>query len=93
MMSTDRFFLTVEWCNDGHRGIFCSSKGNPFSKEGSRHTEAEKIEILGPFWTLLAPHSELMSKKDVAQYTRFRSLGEYTHEYGIAVKEEDDEQD
>ena len=88
-MNTDRYFLTVEWCNDGHRGIFCSAKGNPFSKEGNCHTEAEQAEILGHFWMILAPCSEIMSEEEVAQHTRFRPLGEYSYRYGIAVKEEE----
>ena len=43
------YFLTVEWCSDGHRGIFCHQDGIPFRKDGEPHTEEEMDGILGPF--------------------------------------------
>ena len=83
----EKHFVTVEWCNDGHRGIFCSGEGNPFSKDES-HTYAEVREILGPFWMILSPQSEPLSEEEVAEHTRFRPLGEYNNEYGIAIRED-----
>ena len=84
--NNSRYFLTVEWCNDGQRGIFCSASGSAFPKEGESHKLTEMHEILGPFWMILDPRSDLLSEDQVAEYTRFRPLGEYSHAYGIALK-------
>ena len=44
-----RWFLTVDWCNQGKRGIFCNlANGNAFSKDDAPHTEDEVWEINNP---------------------------------------------
>ena len=83
-MSEQRYFLTVDWCNKGRRGIFCSLDGRPFSKE-TKHTDDEMGEILGLFDMVLAPKSILMTEEEVAKHREFYPLGEYSNQYGYAV--------
>lgn len=80
------YFLTVDWCNQDRRGIFCSTKGAAFRKDDKPHTHAEAREILGTFWVILSPESELLTEAQVAEYTRFTPLDEYSGAYGIARK-------
>lgn len=78
-----RWFLTVDRCNTGRRGIFCSRDGEPFPKD-TQHTEDEMREVLGIFWLVLDPKSHEFSEEDLKRYSRFQPLGEYTNQYGIA---------
>jgi len=80
------YFLTVEWCNNGHRGVFCSAGGQGFPKRGEPYTELEMQEILGPFWMLLSPESTEISVEELTLYREFHPLGEYSNEFGIARK-------
>ena len=80
-----RFFITVDWCNSGNRGIFCDDTGLPFSKEIS-HTQDEMLDILGPFWMILNPKSEQFSEEEIKEFNIFRPLAEYTNKYGIAIR-------
>jgi len=81
-----RYFITVDRCRKGERGIFCDKEGHPFSKE-SPHSSEEMWEVLGLFDMILWPQSILLTKAEVAQYTTWRPLAEYSHEYGIARRE------
>lgn len=81
-----RWFLTVDWCNKGERGIFCDTDGNPFSKE-TQHTQEEMIEVLGPFFIILDPQSVELTPDDIKGYCQFRPLEEYSGQYGYAVKQ------
>lgn len=78
-----RYFLTVSWCK-GPRGIFCGKAGGAFSKD-EPHTQAEMTHILGPFWLILNPQSDLLTAEQVAEYSAFRPLAEYSDQYGIAL--------
>ena len=81
-----KYFITVEWCNNGHRGIFCDGEGNAFSQDEPFTTEKIQ-EILGPFALILAPNGEqLFSPEEILEYTRWVPLGEYMRKYGIALK-------
>lgn len=80
-----RYFLTVDWCSKGKRGIFCSDVGKCFSKSEEPHTDEEMNYILGPFALILAPKSELFTMAQVKQYTQFLPLAEYSLEFGIAL--------
>ena len=80
-----RWFLTVEWCSQGNRGVFCSLNGNSFSYE-IQHTEDEMWEILDAFYMVLSPQSIELSEDEVKEYRRFRPLAEYSNQYGIASK-------
>ena len=80
-----KYFLTVEWCKDGERGIFCSPDGKAFSKKEA-HTAEEMNDILGIFHLVLHPKSEEFSEKDVKEFIIFKALPEYTNQYGIVLK-------
>jgi len=82
------YFLTVDWCNQGKRGIFCNSDGICFRKDGEAHTEDEMFEILGAFDLVLAPKSELLTIEQVKKFTRWVPLAEYSYQYGIALEKE-----
>jgi len=81
-----RWFLTVDWCNKGKRGIFANKNGNSFSKE-TQHTEEEMWNILDAFAMILNPQSVELSEDDLKEYRKFYPLAEYTNEYGIVRKE------
>ena len=84
-MSEDRYFLTVEWCGKGRRGIFCNSKGTSYSQP-EEHTPLEMHDILGPFWLILKPESTLLTEEELAEHAYWRPLAEYCYEFGIARK-------
>jgi len=86
MSNNSRYFLTVDWCNIGQRGIFCNKNGNAFAKDVEPHTEDEIWNILDAFSLILNPTSVPLTEEEVKGYNRFVSLAEYRHEYGIAVK-------
>ena len=81
-----KYFLTVDWCNKGVRGIFCKSDGNSFWKEDSPHTEDEMYEILDMFELVLSPKSILISEEELKQYNKWLPLDEYSGVYGYAFK-------
>ncbi len=80
-----RWFLTVEWCNNGKRGIFANKKGGAFSKE-TQHTYDEMWEILDAFLMILNPQSIELSEVELKEYKRFVPLAEYSNQYGIVLK-------
>jgi hypothetical protein len=80
------YFLTVDWCKDGRRGVFCDSTGCGYRKDDAPHTELEMHEILGPFWLILAPESELLTEQQVSEFTLWTPLAEYSNQFGIARK-------
>ena len=88
-MAEQAYFMTVDWCKNGTRGIFCDMAGHCFRKDGEPHTELEKQEILGPFWIILSPESELLTEEQVAEFTFWRPLEEYSSQFGIALKRQD----
>jgi len=79
-----RYFLTVDWCARGSRGIFCSDEGDAFIQD-TPHTHGEMAEILGPFVLILNPLSEPFTEAQVKAYSRFVPLGEYSHKFGVAL--------
>lgn len=81
-----RWFLTVDWCDKGKRGIFANINGNAFSKE-TRHTKDEMWEILDAFSMILNPQSVELDEEELKQYHRFYPLAEYSNQYGIVRKE------
>jgi len=82
----ERFFVTVDWCNKGNRGVFASKKGNAFGKDEGPHTAREMEEILDCFHVILNPKSEPFTEDEIATYRRFVPLAEYTNEYGVVFK-------
>ena len=83
-----KYFITVQRCGQGPRGIFCSELGTPFSKDEEPHTEEEMREVLGSFDMILGPKSELLNEEHVKEMNQFRPLKEYSMRYGIAYKKE-----
>ena len=81
-----RYFLTVDRCNSGQRGIFCDKDGNAFPRDKEPHTEDEMWDILGVFHMILAPISVSFTEEELKEFNRFRPLAEYSHQYGIAIK-------
>jgi hypothetical protein len=84
----NKYFLTVDWCNKGRRGIFCSPTGNSFWKEEHHgpHTADEMFEILGMFELVLSPESILISEEELKEYNQYYPLAEYSDMYGYAAK-------
>lgn len=78
------YFLTVDWCNRGSRGIFCDRYGSCFAKD-KEHTEAEIWQILDCFSMVLSPQSLPLTKEEIAAYNRWVPLGEFSNQYGIAL--------
>lgn len=81
------YFVTVDWCDKGKRGIFCDRQGRGFLKK-IQHTEDEMFKILGNFAIILNPKSIAFTEEEVKQYKKWIPLPEYRNEFGIAVKEE-----
>jgi hypothetical protein len=79
------YFLTVEWCRNGARGILCNNGGQCFRKD-EPHTVLEMHEILGPFWIIFDPKSELFDKDQVSELNYWVPLEEYSDQFGIALR-------
>jgi len=82
------YFITVERCNSGRRGVFCSRDGGAFPSD-TPHTKDEMWEVLGAFDLILAPKSEPFTEEQLKEYTPFQPLAEYSMQYGIALKLEE----
>ena len=80
-----KYFLTVDWCNQGKRGPFCDKQGRSFIKDDEPHTRDEMEEILGVFFLILSPQSLPFTENELKGFNRFVPLAEYSDEYGIAV--------
>jgi len=81
-----KYYITVERCNDGERGILCDSEGKGYCKS-TQHTDEEMNKMLGHFWMVLDPKSECFTKEDFMKIKRWKSLGEYNHQLGIGLSE------
>ena len=81
-----RWFLTVDRCSQGERGVFCDTNGNSFGKE-SQHTEDEMWGILDAFYMVLSPQSIELDENELKEYHLFRPLAEYSNQYGYACKD------
>ena len=103
MAEESAYFLTVDWCGKGRRGVFCNSQpsstagprwGMPYrKKDGSQHTKEEMHEILGVFFLILDPESTLFTESELAEFNRWTPLDEYSGEYGIARKATEGEEE
>lgn len=80
------YFLTVDWCEKGHWGIMCDKNGQCFRKDEEPHTALEMQDIIGPFWIILSPRSELLTKDQVDEFTWWIPLEEYEGQFGVALK-------
>ena len=86
-MEQQHFFLTVDWCNKGHRGIFCDARGKGHWLPDRPYTKAEMCEILGPFWLILDPECTAFTEAEMAKYTTWYPLDEYSGQFGIVMAE------
>lgn len=83
-----QFVLTVDWCQQGRRGVFCN-------KDGVAHVEDHELScdetfaILGPFYLILDPKWVEMSDEAAKEYSLFVPLAEYSYEWGVAIRPED----
>jgi len=84
-MTECRYFVTVDWCGQGQRGVFCDPTGRTFCRE-TPHSEDEMWDILGPFDLILSPQSVLISEEELTKYSSFVPLAEFSNQYGIAYK-------
>ena len=82
-----KYFLTVEWCKNGKRGIFAGIDGLGFNKD-TEHTWDEMTEILGPFFMILDPKSEPFTEEQIKEFNLFIPLAEYKGQYGIVLRRE-----
>jgi hypothetical protein len=84
-MKKKRWFLSVDWCNKGNRGIFCSLDGKSFNQK-TKHTTDEMWGILDAFYMVLSPESIELSLEELKEYHLFTPLAEYSSQYGVARK-------
>lgn len=83
------WFLTVDWCNKGKRGLFTDSQGKGYWQT-QPHTDDEMFGILGPFDLVLSPKSLPFISNDLEGIDiEWVSLAEYKHHFGIAIIPED----
>lgn len=82
------YFLTVDWCGKGNRGVFADRGGNGFWRDDRPHTYAEMVEILDVFAVLLNPESQPFTPDELAGYRRFVPLAEYSDAYGVVLPQE-----
>lgn len=80
------YFLTVDWCGQGRRGVFASARGVGFRKDGGPHTDEEIREILGLFEMVLNPESRLLTFNELAKYNRWHPFEEYSGRYGVVLR-------
>lgn len=89
MGEQQRYFLMVDWCSKGRRGVFCDSRGHAFAKDDAPHTWEEQFDILDVFYMVLAPESLLLTESQLREYTQWIPLEEYSSQYGVAHKAAD----
>ena len=82
-MTETRHFITVDWCKKGRRGVFCDNTGATNSRDRPL-TQEEMREELGHFWLILYPESIPLTAEELAEYTQWTPLAEYSNVWGIA---------
>ena len=85
---TNGFALTVDWCNEGRRGLFVSRDMNVVMWH-EKPTDDEIWQCLGAFELILAP--QVIEIEDAAllnDYVSWTPLKEYSSAFGIARKAE-----
>ena len=81
------WFLTVDWCDQNKRGIFCKlSDGTAFAKDDEPHTEDEIWDILDCFSLVLSPKSIEFTEEEVSQHNEAYPLAEFSNVYGYAIR-------
>jgi len=77
-------FMTVDWCNEGRRGILCDAQGHAAHRADRPFTIEEMMDALGPFGTILNPRNILLTESQLKAYNHWTSLEEFLDEWGIA---------
>jgi len=80
-----KHFITVDWCSDGNRGIFCDKNGKSFHQK-EPYTKQEMAKILGAFYLILNPESLAFTEEEINRYNEWTPLAEYNNFFGIARK-------
>ena len=86
MGEEQRYFVTVDWCKSGNRGVFCDAEGNSYPKDDEPHTHEEMAEILDLFWLVLSPESTLLTIEQLSEYTYWYPLAEYSNQLGVVLR-------
>ena len=89
-MEEKRWFLTVDRCNEGQRGVLCNRAGKAAGSD-TEQSQKEMQDMLGPFWLILDPVSMQLTADELAEYKFWRPLAEYSYEFGIASTVDDEE--
>ncbi len=82
------WFLTVDWCRQGKRGLFTDSQGKGYWLTRP-HTEDEMFALLGVFDLILSPTSLPFTIENLRVIDLWESLSEYKHHFGIAILPKD----
>jgi hypothetical protein len=88
MLEKVHWFLTVDWCKRGKRGVFTNRRGGGFW-QSLPHNDDQVYEILGPFFMVLSPKSLPFTEEEAAQVHEWHPLAEYSGMYGYALIPED----
>ena len=80
------WYLTVERCNSGKRGVFAQSDGTVISDE-TQHTQEKMMEFLCGFGIILNPKSIELTDEEIKEYNTFYPLPEFNEHYGIVLKD------
>ena len=80
------WYLTVERCNSGKRGVFAQSDGTVISDE-TQHTQEQMQNFLGGFGIILNPQSIEITDDELREYKNFYPLAEFNEHYGIVLKD------
>ncbi len=87
-VAVKKYFLTVDWCSKGKRGIFCSKEGKAFSQDHP-YTVDEAWDILRSFDLILNPESIELTEEELKAYNKWIPLAEYSNQFGIVYRKED----
>lgn len=79
-----KWFLTVDWCKQGKRGLFTDPRGKGYWLP-EPYTEAEMHDILGVFWMILSPMCLPFTEEEMKSVSEWYSLDEYNDQFGYAV--------
>lgn len=81
--------ISLEYCNDGNRGIFASRSEGAIAvmaKKDLPFTESEIAEMIGVFSIILDPKPEVIEESKLSEFTKWKPLAEFSHGYGILTK-------
>ena len=81
-MTEIHWFLTVDWCKQGKRGLFISSRGKGIWEEHEQKQE-EIFDAMDMFYLILAPESLPFVESEIVGLTgEWFPLEEYRNHWG-----------